>query len=153
MLPSLGKKISISVPWNFEKRNSKWYQLCYVRILYLTLSGCPGSVALSSSYLPSFTIGLYLLSALDLHWSPVKLPLCMGAHSTLRLLSSPSAPLSQDGSFACLLTDFHEVLGKEIMSSFFSEYTAPNIVTGTYWSYNKYFDKGILFSIEDSSKS
>ena len=152
MFPSLGKKISISVPWNFEKRNSKWYQLCYVHILYLRLSGCPGSVALSSGYLSSFTIGLYLLSPLDLHRSPVKLPLCMGAHSTLCLPVFSLHP-SFPGWFFCLPPHRLPWGPWKIHYVNFLLWIYLNIVTGTYWSYNKYFDKDILFSIEDSSKS
>ena len=66
-------------------------------------------------------------------------------------LSSSTCP-SFPGWFVCLLPhiDFYELCGKGIVSFFFSEYTAPNIMTSTYWWCNKYSNKCILFSIEDS---
>lgn len=86
------------------------------------------------------------------HSSPVRV-----GHSALCPRSTPCLPFFQHlplfpGWFLCLLPhiDFCELCGKGIVSFFFSEYTAPNIMTSTYWSYNKYFNKCILFSIEDS---
>lgn len=136
-------------------KNTKWYQLCYVCILLtsdylvaLLLWPC-----LLVIYHPSKSVCIcslpWIFTHLQSSW-----PSALGAHSTWGLPVFIVRP-SFSGWFIRLPphTDFHQLHGKEIMSLFFSEYTAPNIVASTYWSYHKYFHKGILFPIGDSSKS
>ena len=100
--PIFGKNISVC-SLKFWK-NTQWYQLCYVRILLISdyLVALLLWPCLLVIYRPAKSVYIcslpWIFTHLQSSW-----PLCYGrSHCAYR--SSASAPLSQDGSLACLLT-------------------------------------------------